>query len=184
MSEMHLKSVSSLNSVGCSYVGFQALLWKLAFCLGMVEFDGCGTQKLLSEVENNGDEVENNGDEVENDADGGFVKRKKLSLPKGRKRVALSPSTRFNVTVSDCDIEKLSKGCIPTNTTRSTGWALQMFQQWVTLRNKRSKDVYPSDFIWTSPTLQIDCVAACSILYQKLGEQMVRNIPLRLCIRC
>ena len=101
MSEMHLKLVSSLNTVGCSYVGFQVLLWKLAFCLGMVEFDCCGTQELLSEVENDGDEVENNGDEVENDANGDFVsvnmktpvKQKKLSLPNGRKRVTLSPST-------------------------------------------------------------------------------------------
>jgi len=31
MSEVHLKSVSSLNSVGCSYVGFEALPWKLSF---------------------------------------------------------------------------------------------------------------------------------------------------------
>ena len=82
MSEMHLKLVSSLNTVGCSYVGFQVLLWKLAFCLGMVEFDCCGTQELLSKIEND-------GDEVENDADGDFVgvyvktpvKRKKLSSP-------------------------------------------------------------------------------------------------------
>ena len=49
------------------------------------------------------------------------------------------------MTVTDCDIEKSSKGCIPTNTAHSTGWALQTFQQWVTLRNKRSKDGYPSD---------------------------------------
>ena len=46
----------------------------------MVEFDCCGTQELLSKIEND-------GDEVENDADGDFVgvnvktpvKRKKLS---------------------------------------------------------------------------------------------------------
>ena len=48
----------------------------------MVEFDCCGTQELLSKIEND-------GDEVENDADGDFVgvnvktpvKRKKLSSP-------------------------------------------------------------------------------------------------------
>jgi len=86
MSEMHLKLVSSLNTVGCSYVGFQVLLWKLTFCLGMMEFDCCGTQELLSEVEND-------GDEVENDADGDFVsvniktpvKKKKLLLAKGER---------------------------------------------------------------------------------------------------
>lgn len=52
------------------------------FGLGMVEFDCCGTQELLSEVEND-------GDEVENDADGDFVSVK-VKTPVKWKKLSLS----------------------------------------------------------------------------------------------
>ncbi len=51
------------------------------YCLGMVEYDCCGTQGLLEKEENK-------------------RKRKKLSLDKPpSKKLALSPSSRFNTVV-------------------------------------------------------------------------------------
>ena len=49
-------------------------------------------------------------------------KRKKLSL-KSAKLLKLS-SNRFNVTISEDELAQLSKGCIPKNMARSTGWAI------------------------------------------------------------
>jgi len=48
-SEMLLKSVSSLNSVGCSYVSFQVLPWKLAllpFCVKRIKLSKLFIQVL------------------------------------------------------------------------------------------------------------------------------------------
>ena len=70
------------------------------FCLGMTNFNCCGTQDL---------------DFSENDEDFECPpeKRRKLSLSKGKK--VLSPSSRFNTTVTE-KINTLSKGYVPKNT--------------------------------------------------------------------
>ena len=73
-------------------------------------------------------------------------KRKKLSLKSSKKaKVPLSPSTRFNTTVSEEEIAKTSKGCVPVNTTRSTGWALRTYQSWARQRNQRCQNQCPVD---------------------------------------
>ena len=49
------------------------------------------------------------------------VKRKQQLLEKPSKKAALSPSKRFEKTISEEEVQKASKGCIPANTARSTG---------------------------------------------------------------
>ena len=61
-------------------------------CLGMVEFDCCGTQGLLERLDK---EIEN-----EEKAAAAERKRKSLSLPKPPKKLALSSASRFNTTRS------------------------------------------------------------------------------------
>ena len=43
------------------------------------------------------------------------VKRKQLSLGKPVKKAALSPSKRFEKNISEEEVQKTSKGCIPEN---------------------------------------------------------------------
>ena len=93
-------------------------------CLGMVEYDCCGSQGLLKELEQEGRSDR---------------KRKKLSLPKSTKKKALSPSSRFN-SVDDSVLEESSKGFVPANTERSTLWATNTYASWATERNRRSND--------------------------------------------
>ena len=64
-------------------------------------------------------------------------KRSKLSLAK-KKALALSPTSRFNITVTEEDIDKLSKEYIPVGTVRSTNWAVCTFQQSI----KQKTNVY------------------------------------------
>ena len=72
----------------------------------MTEFDCCGMQNLLSEQ----------GTEA-NTSDSDFaspVKKKKLSL--SRSKEILSPSTRFNTTLTAAqEVENQSKGYTPKN---------------------------------------------------------------------
>ena len=68
-------------------------------------------------------------------------------LPLHLKKKVLSPSSRFNITVSDSEIEKSSKGYIPKNTSRSTSWAVRVFTQWIEQRNKHMEITYPLDLL-------------------------------------
>jgi hypothetical protein len=56
-------------------------------------------------------------------------------------------SNRFNVTVSEDELAQSSKGCIPMNTARSTGWAIRTFQSWANQQNKRCEDQCPEDLL-------------------------------------
>ena len=85
------------------------------FCLGMADFDCCGTSKSRDKVEEKADEPK--------------TKRIKFSL---LKRKPLSPSSRFNVTVTEDMVEKSSKGIIPKGTAKATIWAQRTFYDWVT----------------------------------------------------
>ena len=105
------------------------------FCLGMAEFNCCGTEKEMSE-------------EPEK-------KRMKLSL----KRKVLSPSSRFNETVTEDIIEQSSKGIIPKSTAKATSWAVRTFSDWITQRNKRNSEVFPSD-LFDKP-YPIDIMSSC-----------------------
>ena len=39
-------------------------------------------------------------------------------------------SKRFAAATSDEQMEKLRKGFVPKNTTKSTNWAVRVFEQW------------------------------------------------------
>lgn len=121
------------------------------FCLGMTSFNCCGTQDL---------------DWSENDKDFECPspKRKKLSLSKGKK--VLSPSSRFNTTVTEKQVNVLSKGCVPKNTARSTIWAVRVFKEWIDQRNKHSKELYPSDIL----EKPYDCDLVCNCLQRFVSE--------------
>ena len=101
------------------------------FCLGMVEFDCCGVKNKLDQ--------ENEDDDFQPP-----MKKGKLSLT----RKVLSPSKRFNTTVTADENEQQSKGFIPKNTSRSTEWAYRTFQQWLQHRNKlpNIEKVYPQQW--------------------------------------
>ena len=122
------------------------------FCL--VEFDCCGTQHLDS------------------DDDHFFVKRKNK---KGRK--PLSPSSRFNRKVTCEDIDKASKGCVPENTSRSTGWALRTFQAWARQRNERSGDLCPVDLFDKSYAPDVTCNCLQRFVLEARREDGTRYPP-------
>ena len=68
-------------------------------------------------------------------------KRMRLSL----KQMPLSPSSRFNETVTEDMIEQSAKGIIPKGTAKATSWAIHTFHEWITQRNRRNSEVFPSD---------------------------------------
>ena len=105
------------------------------FCLGMAEFNCCGTEKKMSE-------------EPEK-------KRMKLFL----KRKPLSPSSYFNETVTEDMIEQSSKGIISKGTAKATSWAIRIFSDWITQRNKHNSEVFPSD-LFDKP-YPIDTTISC-----------------------
>ena len=126
------------------------------FCLGMTEFDCCGTQNLLDEQ----------GTEAST-SDSDFVspvKKKRLSLSKSKK--VLSPSTRFNTTLKVQEIEEQSKGYTPKNTSRSTEWIIRTFQLWLQQRNRHSDEVYPRDIL----EKKYDAEVLCNCLQRFVGE--------------
>ena len=106
------------------------------FCLGMVDFDCCGVKHKFDNQENADDDFQPP------------VKKGKLSLAKGKKKV-LSPSERFNTTVTTNEIEQQSKGFVPKNTARSTDWAYRTFKEWLEHRNKLPNidKIYPHDIL-------------------------------------
>ena len=57
----------------------------------------------------------------------------------------LSPSSRFNETVTEDMIERSFKGIISKGTAKATSWAVRTFSDWITQRNKRNSEVFPSD---------------------------------------
>ena len=76
------------------------------------------------------------------------AKKQKLSLhlSKERKKV-LSPSSQFNTTVSDVEVEKSFKGYVPKNISCSTCWAVCVFNQWIEQQNKCMNTTYPLDLL-------------------------------------
>ena len=101
------------------------------FCLGMTESNCCGIPPK--------------------------PKHCKLSLAK-MKAPALSPTSRFNVTVTEKDINKPSKGCIPAGTAKSTSWAIRTFQQWIKQRNERlPQELYPVDILQKPYATDVVC---------------------------
>ena len=95
-------------------------------CLGMVEFDYCGTQGLVERLDQ---EIEN-----EEKAAAAERKRKSLSLPKPSKKLALSSTSRLNTT-TDAEVQEAAKGYVPANTAKSTGWAVNTCTAWAKHRN-------------------------------------------------
>ena len=101
------------------------------FCLGMTEYNCCGVPPK--------------------------PKRSKLSLAKTM-ATALSPTSRFNVTVTEEDIDKSSKGCIPAGTAKSTSWAVCTFQHWIKQRNERlQQELYPVDILQKPYAADVIC---------------------------
>ena len=94
----------------------------------------------------------------------------------------LSPCSHFDVTVSNAEIEKSSKGNIPKNTSRSTSWALRVFTQWIEQRNKRMEITYPL-ICWRRHMTLALYVSVCSALLAKQGELTGRITLLKLSIK-
>ena len=92
-----------------AYPNFQRCPGNSPACLGMVEYNCCGTAYQDDHASDTEDFVVD-------------TKRKKLSLKSSKKaKLPLSPSTRFNNTISDEEIAKTLKGCVSVNTAQSTG---------------------------------------------------------------
>ena len=101
------------------------------FCLGITENSSCGIPPK--------------------------PKSSKLSLAK-KKALALSPTSRFNITVTEENIDKLSKECIPVGTVRSTNWAVHTFQQSIKQKNERlPQEVDPVDILQKPYATDVVC---------------------------
>ena len=87
---------------------------------------------------------------------------KRLSLSKGK----LSPSSRFNNTVTEEEVTKFSRGVIPKNTAKNTSWAVRVFNEWIQQRNKRTEVKYPSDIL----EKEHECVVLCKCLKHFVSE--------------
>ena len=61
------------------------------------------------------------------------AKRKKLTLAKTK-----STGERFSETVSNEELDKMSRGFVPANTTKNTKWAIGVFKSWLESRNRRT----------------------------------------------
>ena len=103
----------------------------------------------------------------------------KLSL----KRKPLSPSSRFNETVTEDMIEQSSKGIISSRLLRhaakASSWAIRTFSDWITQRNKHNSEVFPSD-LFDKPYPRL---VACKDLYPKQEEWMERRTHQKPCTR-
>ena len=86
-----------------------------------------------------------------------YPETKKAHSASGKKKAPLSPSSRFNKTCDEAEIVKSSKGVVPQNTARSTNWARRVFQEWVTQKNKRSEEKFPTDLFDNSHSAEIIC---------------------------
>ena len=134
----------------------------------MVDFDCCVTGKRKTD---------------ENEPE--YPETKKARSASGKKKAPLFPSSRFNKTCNEAEIAKSSKGVVPQNTARSTNWARHVFQEWVTQRNKRSEEKFPTDLFDNSHSAEIICkINVYSDLCWKLEERTALHILLRLFISC
>ena len=131
------------------------------YCLGLPEWDCCGTQDLLETVQSKEADGVNPTSEslrtVNNDDTTPMVKKQKLSLQLQKEKKVLSPSSRFNTTVSNEEVNKSSKGCIPKNTSRSTSWTVRVYKQWIEQRNKRMDVAFPTDLFEKKYNTEIIC---------------------------
>ena len=84
-----------------------------------------------------------------------------LSKNQQKKQNVLSPTSRFNNTVSADEIASSSKGFVPTNTSRSTGWAYCVFQQWLEQRNRCTEEKYPDDLLMREEVYDCDTISGC-----------------------
>ena len=111
------------------------------FCLGMTDYNCCGVPD---------------------------PKRKKLKK-KPEKPKPLSPSSRFNTTVSSEEIEKSSKGCIPVGTAKSTNW----------------RSVHFSNGLYSRKNILLRLfVIVYNVMFRRPGESMGHNTPLALFTKC
>ena len=76
--------------------GFERCPGNLPFCLGMVEFNCSGMRPMEGSTSQSDDVVSPTA--------------KRQKLPLHFKKKVLSPSSRFNIIVSDAEIEKSPKG--------------------------------------------------------------------------
>ena len=110
-------------------------------CLGMVDFDCCGTQGLMERLDLKIEKQEK--------AAAAERKRKSLSLPKpSKKKLALSPTSRFNAT-TDSEVHEAAKGYIPTNTAKSTEWAVNTYTAWAKQKSADAFCIHYDLFVFT-----------------------------------
>lgn len=138
---------------------FQRCPGNSPFCLGMIEFDCCGTGKR---------KTDENAPELQ---------QSKKARPSGKRKAPLSPSSRFNKTSTEAEIVKSSKGVIPPSTARSTKWARRVFQEWVVQRNKRSEEKFPEDLFDKPHSAEIICNCLQRFVVEARREDGTRYPP-------
>ena len=77
----------------------------------------------------------------ENEQEGGPEPPKKLclSLKKGKQKA--TSVERFNNVTDDAELAEISKGYVPPNTEKNTGWAMRVYRQWRQSREDRGNNV-------------------------------------------
>ena len=73
-----------------------------------------------------------------------------------RRRLSLSLTRNCFKKVIEEDVSRAKKGYVPSNTARSTKWAVANFESW---RLSLAKDLYPEDILLTDdPELLCSCL--------------------------
>ena len=102
--------------------------------------------------------------------------RLSLSLKKGRRTAT---NEQFEI-VDVAEVESAKQRIIPGNT-QATRWAVGAFEDWVSQRNKRSRDQCPPDLLLTDDG-ELPCKWLCVFVTEV--SQMVVNIPQGVSLSC
>ena len=69
-----------------------------------------------------------------------------------KERVKLAGGERFAKAKTSTEVADITKGYVPPNTAKNTTWALRVFEEWRTARNKNSTEVCDAN-LFDSPNV-------------------------------
>ena len=69
-----------------------------------------------------------------------------------KERVKLAGDERFAKAKTSTEVADITKGYVPPNTAKNTTWALRVFEEWRTARNKNSTEVCDAN-LFDSPNV-------------------------------
>ena len=137
------------------------------YCLGKTEYECCDLNDFVPDREEN---MPTGRKHILPEKTGPNPKKicvDRENIPTTASSGKLSPSKRFNKIVTDKEVEEASKGYVPVNTARSTGWALRVFLEWAAQDNKHNRDrASPLDLL----DKEYSCDTLCNHLKRFVAE--------------